>query len=115
MSDEVLFEVRNRIGHITLNRSNVLNALSDAMIAALHNQLRQWADDPEVNAVVIRGAGDKAFCAGGDIRAVYQSVKEGRNDQAHYFADEYKLDYYIHHYPKPYIALMDGIVMGGGM
>ncbi|MES2355057.1 MAG: enoyl-CoA hydratase/isomerase family protein [Pseudomonadota bacterium] len=115
MTDEILFEVRNRIGHITLNRPQVLNALSETMIAALHDQLSQWADDPNVNAVMIRGAGDKSFCAGGDIRAVYQSIKEGRTDQIPYFADEYKLDYDIHQYPKPYIALIDGIVMGGGM
>jgi enoyl-CoA hydratase/carnithine racemase len=115
MPEEILFEIRNHIGHVTLNRPAVLNALSHRMILALDDQLNRWAEDSDVNAIIVRGAGNKAFCAGGDIREVYDSIKSGQADPSLFFVQEYRLDYYIHHYPKPYIALMDGIVMGGGM
>jgi len=115
MPAEILFAIRNGCGHVTLDRPAALNALSFAMIQALARQLRAWADDPQVRAVLVRGAGGKAFCAGGDIRALYDSFKAGQTGHALFFAEEYKLDYFIHRYPKPYIALMDGVVMGGGM
>ena len=123
-TDEVRFEVVNRVGLVTLNRPRQLNALSYPMILALRSQLRQWASRSDIVAVVLRGAGEKAFCAGGDIRALYDSYRHaeaGRGDDngeplyRRFFVDEYQLDFALHRYPKPVVALMDGIVMGGGM
>lgn len=113
--DEVLFEVVNGFGVITLNRPRALNAITHGMVRLLWEQLNAWADDPAVRAVLIEGAGEKAFCAGGDVRALYESRVNHTNDHQAFFIDEYRLDYLIHRYPKPYIALLDGIVMGGGM
>jgi enoyl-CoA hydratase/carnithine racemase len=112
---EVLAEIRNRIAFVTLNRPAALNALSLAMIVELRACLRRFACDPQIRAVVVRGAGDKAFCAGGDIRALYESYRTAGSLHEEFFAREYPLDYLLHHYPKPYLAWMDGIVMGGGM
>ncbi len=114
MDKEILSGVRNHVGFLTLNRPAVLNALSYSMIQALTAQLEQWAQDDSVHAVLIRSAAGKAFCAGGDIRALYNSHKENSDLHRDYFVDEYRLDYLTYHYPKPYIALTDGIVMGGG-
>jgi enoyl-CoA hydratase/carnithine racemase len=108
-------EIRNRIAFITLNRPAALNALSLDMIVQLRSALKQIAADPGVNAVLIKGAGEKAFCAGGDIRAIYESHQNGSSLHRDFFVTEYPLDYLLHSYPKPYIALIDGIVMGGGM
>lgn len=111
--DDVLFERRGALGLITLNRPQALNALTLAMIHAMTRQLEAWAGDAGVAAVLIHGAGDKAFCAGGDIRALVEP------DNAAYikgfFADEYRLNRLIFRYPKPYVALIDGIAMGGGV
>jgi len=114
-STEVLSEVRNYIGIITLNRPAALNALSLGMIGALQAVFDRFARDPCVYAVLLRGAGEKAFCAGGDIRALYDSFKGAGNLHHEFFAAEYRLDYALHQYPKPYLALLDGITMGGGM
>ncbi|MES2184766.1 MAG: enoyl-CoA hydratase/isomerase family protein [Pseudomonadota bacterium] len=111
----ILAEVRSGIGLLTLNRPAALNALSLQMVQDMHRQLRAWADDGAVQAVVVRGAGEKAFCAGGDIRALYDSYRAGDGMYLQFFEEEYALDLYIAEYPKPYIALMDGYVMGGGM
>jgi enoyl-CoA hydratase/carnithine racemase len=108
-------EIRNRIAFITLNRPAALNALSLDMIVQLRLALEQFAADASVNAVLIKGAGEKAFCAGGDIRAIYESYRNGDSLHRDFFVTEYPLDYLLHSYPKPYIALIDGIVMGGGM
>jgi enoyl-CoA hydratase/carnithine racemase len=108
-------EVRNRIAFITLNRPAALNALSLEMIVQLRTALGKFAKDANVKAVLIKGAGEKAFCAGGDIRAIYQSYQNSDSLQRDFFETEYPLDYLLHSYPKPYIALIDGIVMGGGM
>lgn len=110
---EVLLELRGRIGLITLNKPKALNALSLAMIHAIEPQLKSWATDDGVDAVVIQGAGEKAFCAGGDIRDLYEG--RGTDFGPTYYAAEYKLNVLIHTYPKPYIALMDGVTMGGGV
>lgn len=120
MSNDVLLETRGPLGLVTLDRRKALNALDLAMIRAIHPQLAGWARDPEVKAVVIRGAGGKAFCAGGDVRAVAASlggpVAEGQEPLARaYFREEYALNHLIHHYAKPFIALVDGISMGGGL
>jgi len=115
MACEVLVEVRNHIGHLTLNRPAGLNALTLGMVRNLQQQLDAWALDPRIHAVVLRGAGDKAFCAGGDIRSLYDSYKQGETLHEDFFAEEYALDLTIHHYRKPIVALMDGFVLGGGM
>ncbi|KTC51111.1 crotonase [Pseudomonas fluorescens ABAC62] len=113
--DEVLAEIRNHIGHITLNRPAGLNAITLNMVRRLTQQLHEWSTDPSVYAVVLRGAGEKAFCAGGDIRSLYDSFKRGDSLHQDFFVEEYALDLAIHHYPKPVLALMDGFVLGGGM
>ena len=112
----VVAERDGRIGRIVLNRPKALNALDIGMIRACTVALRKWQDDPHIHAVVIEGAGDRAFCAGGDIRAVRQHHLENRPDLAEaFFSEEYALNYLIATYPKPYIALVDGICMGGGI
>ncbi|VVQ09834.1 enoyl-CoA hydratase/isomerase family protein [Pseudomonas fluorescens] len=113
--NEVLAEVRNHIGHLTLNRPAGLNALTLDMVRSLQRQLDVWAQDSQVHAVVLRGAGEKAFCAGGDIRSLYDSFKNGDTLHEDFFVEEYALDLAIHHYRKPVLALMDGFVLGGGM
>lgn len=113
--DEIIFSVEGGIGHILLNRPQALNALTHGMCKALKVQLDAWADDDSVEAVVIEGAGDKGFCAGGDIRAIHDSGRDGTDYCKNFFADEYRTNATIFHFPKPYIALIDGIVMGGGV
>ncbi len=116
MSDaEILCDIRNHVAFITLNRPAALNALSLGMIVELTALFRRCAEDAGVRAVLLRGAGEKAFCAGGDIRALYQSYRNSGTLHRDFFAAEYPLDYLLYAYPKPYIALMDGITMGGGM
>ena len=113
--NDVLAEVRNHIGHLTLNRPAGLNAITLDMVRLLQQQLDAWASDADVHAVVLRGAGEKAFCAGGDIRSLYDSYKSGDTLHEDFFVEEYALDLTIHHYRKPVLALMDGFVLGGGM
>jgi enoyl-CoA hydratase/carnithine racemase len=112
-------EVRGALGLLTLNRTNALNALSLEMIRDLTAMLLHWADDAGVQAVLVRGAPREgkppAFCAGGDIRFFHQAALAGDPRIEDFFTEEYRLNHLIHHYPKPYIALMDGVVMGGGM
>ncbi|WP_426159505.1 enoyl-CoA hydratase/isomerase family protein [Pseudomonas sp. TSRC2-2] len=115
MQNDVLAEVRNHIGHLTLNRPAGLNAITLDMVRLLQQQLDAWASDTNVHAVVLRGAGEKAFCAGGDIRSLYDSFKSGDTLHEDFFVEEYALDLTIHHYRKPVLALMDGFVLGGGM
>ncbi|MEO7321621.1 MAG: enoyl-CoA hydratase/isomerase family protein [Burkholderiales bacterium] len=115
MSSELLVEIHNHIAFVTLNRPQALNSLSYAMVKELSDLLSSWENDDSIHAVLVRGAGEKAFCAGGDVRFIYDSFNSGGAEHLQFFSDEYKLDHQIHRYPKPYIALMDGIVMGGGM
>jgi len=118
---EILFDRKGSLGLVTLNRPKALNALTLDMIRLLDPQLRAWAADPEVKAVVVRGAGDKAFCAGGDVMKLYLAGKDdpkGRGEIPiirEFFWDEYILNRLIKRYPKPYVALMDGVTMGGGV
>jgi enoyl-CoA hydratase len=112
---EVLFERSGAVGLITLNRPKALNALTHGMCLAMKAQLDAWRDDSSVRCVVIRGEGERAFCAGGDIRSLYESGKAGTPYALEFYRDEYILDAAIRHYPKPYIALLRGIVMGGGV
>ena len=114
--DDILLRVEGRVGHATLNRPKALNALSYDMAMALERALDDWRDDPAVDMVLIDAEGEKAFCAGGDINALYSTGKTGNFDYARTFwADEYRLNAKIAAFPKPYVALMDGIVMGGGV
>ena len=113
--DEVLTERRGDIGHLILNRPRAINALNQAMVQRLTDTLTRWADDDDVRAVVLSGAGDRGLCAGGDIVAIYHSLRDGHDAAARFWAEEYALDAAIAAYPKPYIALMDGLVLGGGI
>jgi enoyl-CoA hydratase/carnithine racemase len=115
MHNDVLAEVRNHIGHLTLNRPAGLNAITLDMVRHLHRQLDAWAQNPQIHAVVLRGAGEKAFCAGGDIRSLYDSFNSGDTLHEDFFVEEYALDLALHQYCKPVLALMDGFVLGGGM
>lgn len=107
--------VRNRIGHLTLNRPGVLNALNLPMVCLLLQQLHAWEEDSHILAVVLRAAGGKAFCAGRDIRMLYDSYQVGGNQHKIFFEVEYALDEYIHTYSKPVLALMDDFVLSSGM
>lgn len=115
MIDDVLFEQRGAAGVIILNRPKALNALTQDMCLRMKAQLEDWAKDPNIKAVVIRGEGERAFCAGGDIRALYESGKAGTPYALDFYRDEYRIDAAIKHFPKPYVALIHGIVMGGGV
>ncbi|MCE9648871.1 MAG: enoyl-CoA hydratase/isomerase family protein [Parvibaculum sp.] len=112
---EVIFTRDGVAGVITLNRPKALNALTLGMVRAIHPQLKAWAADDAVKLVVVEGAGEKAFCAGGDIRALHDWGKAGDREVIDFYREEYRLNVYIKNYPKPYIALMDGIDMGGGV
>ncbi|PWC06848.1 enoyl-CoA hydratase/isomerase family protein [Mycetocola zhujimingii] len=114
--DDLDTRVADGIGRITLNRPRVLNALTHEMIRGIDEALERWRSDPEVAMVLIDGAGDRGLCAGGDIRGLRQHALDGRNDLSRRFwRDEYELCATIDEYPKPYIALMTGITMGGGV
>jgi enoyl-CoA hydratase/carnithine racemase len=116
MSEFVLAAVDGRIGRLQLNRPAALNALNDDMIAAMFAALTAWRADPHIHAVVIEGLGGRAFCAGGDIRAVRDAALAGDAASIHrFFSEEYKLNRLIAEFGKPYIALIDGICMGGGI
>lgn len=116
---DVLTEVRGQVGFITLNRPKAINALSLSMVRSLMGQLLEWKDDSHVLAVAIRGSHKEGvfghFCAGGDIRFLHQAGSTGNPELEDFFTEEYALNHLIFTYPKPYIAFMDGIVMGGGM
>ena len=123
--NEVLFEFHGQTGFISLNRPKALNALNLAMIRALTAQLLAWRDNPAVSFIAIRGMSKPlvdgslnpfgSFCAGGDIRFFHQAALVGNPELEDFFTEEYRLNHLIATYPKPYLAVMDGIVMGGGM
>jgi enoyl-CoA hydratase len=119
MSDiraEILFERRGAAGLVTLNRPKALNAVTHGMVHALRGQLEAWADDDAVTRVVVLGAGERAFSAGGDIRHLYELGKNGKHgEMLEFWRDEYPLNALIKNYRKPYVSLIDGIVMGGGV
>jgi enoyl-CoA hydratase len=113
---EILFERRGVAGLVTLNRPRALNAVTLGMVRALAVQLQAWAADPSITRVVLSAAGGRAFSAGGDIRALYEAGTTGRHaEMLAFYGEEYVLNTMIKHYPKPYVALIDGIVMGGGV
>ncbi len=114
--NEVETSIEGHAGRITLNRPAALNALSLPMVQAIDAALAAWADDPAVALVVIDGAGGRALCAGGDIRVLYEAARAGDTATATaFFAAEYAMNARIARFPKPYVALMDGVVMGGGV
>ena len=118
MSDDptILARRDGRVGRILLNRPRALNALTLDMIRAMTQALLAFRDDPQVHAVVVEGAGDRAFCAGGDIRALRDGQLSGdRASVDEFFREEYDLNLTISAFPKPYVALIDGICMGGGI
>uniref|UniRef100_A0A4W4HGT7 3-hydroxyisobutyryl-CoA hydrolase n=1 Tax=Electrophorus electricus TaxID=8005 RepID=A0A4W4HGT7_ELEEL len=114
-SSEVLLERVGNAGVITLNRPKALNALNLNMIRHIYPQLKKWEEDSETDIVIIKGVGGKAFCAGGDIRAVTDAGKAGGPLAQDFFREEYILNNTIGTYKKPYVALIDGITMGGGV
>lgn len=117
-TSDVLFTIlsghHSDIGLITLNRPAQLNVLSHAMNVAICAQLKKWAQENNIKAVIICGAGEKAFCAGGDIREIY-NARDDVTIGCNFFKQEYSLNHAIYHFPKPYIALLNGLVMGGGL
>jgi enoyl-CoA hydratase len=115
-TDYILFERRGAAGIVTLNRPKALNAITHAMVRALAAQLDAWARDDAVTRVIVTANGERAFSAGGDIRALYDLITAGRQEEAlRFFREEYVLNAAIKRYPKPYVSLIDGIVMGGGV
>ena len=115
-TDDILFERRGCAGIVTLNRPKALNAITHGMVRALKAQLDAWARDDAVTRVIVTANGERAFSAGGDIRALYDLITAGRQQEAlSFFREEYTLNTAIKRYPKPYVSLIDGIVMGGGV
>ena len=111
----VLVFRQGALGRIRLNRPKALNSLNLEMVEIISHALDRFANDDEVAAVLIDGAGERGLCAGGDIRAMYDAGRAGRDDGAHFLRKEYELNAQIANFGKPYIAIMDGIVMGGGI
>jgi enoyl-CoA hydratase len=115
VTDEILTRVDGGVGFVTLNRPKALNSLNQTMIDALGTVLTDWATDESIEAVVLDGAGDRGLCAGGDVVALRRSALEDGAEARKFWFDEYRLNRLIGRFPKPYVALMDGIVMGGGV
>jgi enoyl-CoA hydratase/carnithine racemase len=116
--EQVMFEVDNSVGWITLNRPKALNALSYEMVMEIRNKLQEWKMNEDVLLTCLVGAGGKALCAGGDIRALYderQAREDAQELARNYLSAEYDMDHLIHTFPKPSIVMMDGFVMGGGV
>lgn len=114
-ADEVVYERDGALGRVLLNRPRAINSLTLAMVRSLREQLDEWAADPAVVSVSVEGVGPKGLCAGGDMRACRQSVLDGTDEAVTFWDEEYTLNQVIADYPKPFVALMDGIVMGGGV
>lgn len=113
---DIRFERQGALGIAVLDRPAALNALTRGMVQALSLQLAAWKDDPDVAAVLVKSAGGRAFCAGGDIRAVTDLARaQGVEAAAPFFRDEYRMNWRISQFPKPYVALLDGVTMGGGV
>jgi enoyl-CoA hydratase len=114
-NEDVLVIVENGVGLITLNRPKAINSLTHPMVTAMSKVLTDWAQDDRVHVVVVDGAGERGLCAGGDIVAIYHSAHADGSEARQFWYDEYLLNAQIGRFNKPYVALMDGIVMGGGV
>lgn len=114
-NEDVLVSVENGVGQVTLNRPKALNSLTASMVASLAEALDEWEGDDAVHTVLLTGAGERGLCAGGDVVAIYHDAKAGGAETRTFWHDEYVLNARIAEYPKPYVAVMDGIVMGGGV
>ena len=115
LDGEVIVRERKSLRRLTLNRPKALNALTLDMAVNMTAVLRSWATDPDVGAILIDGAGERGLCAGGDIRALYDAAKSGGPLPATFWSTEYHLNVLIARYPKPFVVIMDGMVMGGGV
>ena len=114
-NEDILVTVENGVGRATLNRPKAINSLNDVMVAGLARALDEWEHDDSVHTVLLTGAGERGLCAGGDVIAIYHDAKAGGSESRTFWHDEYVLNARIARYPKPYVAVMDGIVMGGGV
>jgi enoyl-CoA hydratase len=114
-SDDILTRIDNGVGIITLNRPKAINSLNQTMVDVLATVLGDWAGDDAVRTVIVHGAGERGLCAGGDVVALYHSARADGVEARKFWFDEYRVNSLIGSYPKPYVALMDGIVMGGGV
>ena len=114
-TDEILTRVDGEVGLLTLNRPKAINSLTQTMVTAMDAALTAWATDDAVKSVIVSGAGERGLCAGGDVVAIYRSAQADGAEARRFWFDEYRLNARIARFPKPYIALMDGIVMGGGL
>ncbi|WP_441249297.1 enoyl-CoA hydratase/isomerase family protein [Kitasatospora sp. McL0602] len=115
MPTDVQLHIDGSIGRIVLDRPKAMNALTHGMVQAVREALDAWAVDEAVTAVVLTGAGERGLCAGADIRALHDDAKAGGAGARAFFRDEYRLNHLISRYPKPYLAVMDGVTMGGGV
>jgi enoyl-CoA hydratase len=114
-SDEILTHVDDGVGFLTLNRPKAINSLTHSMVTTMRTVLAEWEADENIHTVVLSGAGERGLCAGGDIVVIYHSAKADGVEARQFWYDEYQLDAQIGRFGKPYVALMDGIVMGGGV
>ncbi len=114
-NEDILVSVRNGVGIVTLNRPKAINSLNDVMVAGLQQALDEWEHDDSVKAVLLTGAGERGLCAGGDVVALYHSARGDKSYARKFWWDEYLLNAHIGRFAKPYVAVMDGIVMGGGV
>jgi enoyl-CoA hydratase len=113
--EPVIADVDGRVGRLTLNRPEAINALTPGMVAIMRRALAEWAGDDRIRTVVISGTGDRGLCAGGDIRAIHADAVSGGTASLDFWAQEYRLNATIAAYPKKIVAIMDGVVMGGGI
>lgn len=111
----VLLRRHGRAAQLVLNRPRAINALTLEMVRLITSALESWRDDADVETIVLTGAGDRGLCAGGDIVTLWQDAKAGGSASAEFWAEEYRLNALIAEYPKPFVAVMDGIVLGGGI
>lgn len=116
MTEEIIARQQGRLGHLILNRPRALNALTRQMVGEIKDRLEAWKDDDSVQTVLVSGAGERGLCAGGDVLSVRTSALEGRPEEAdEFFGTEYTMNSLISQFPKPYVAFMDGLVLGGGV
>ncbi len=114
-SDDILSRVDNGIGYLTLNRPKAINSLNQSMVEGLRRVLTEWEQSSDIAGVVLSGAGERGLCAGGDVVAIYHSARADGVQARRFWYDEYLMNAQIGRFPKPYVSLMDGIVMGGGV